>query len=428
MPIDLNPAAFNFWERQFNLMPASDTLEFNCPNCQVSLLVPKSKAGISGPCPHCEASITSPSPIPAPLRNNPIPPAPEPRRSIPSRESLPIAPRKKTPSPPKSQPDDIAEDQKWSDDEEEEKKGGGCWLTLLFLLFLIVAAYFVLSFLSLVPDWRIISSKLFPKAHKIEQTPTKPSKESGTIPTPPTPIVVKPPEDPKPGETSPTIDPFEEGEDENTPRQSLKKFLAAKNLEERLPFMTGNPLSENELRQTILSKSFPEAHPPQVESKLTSPGNDSSTSYYTVSFRTPLPGDLSAITMKVVSSAANNTPKVDTAFFLDLLEAPVIKLNQNISSEPLTFQAIIEASAYCFDDVPNSDSMARLIFYRELDAKASPLATAYLAQNSPIFLNLKNRNNMGTRFPGTATVKWNPTLDPSKPFLEVISLKAPRLK
>ena len=97
-------------------MPASDTLEFNCPNCQVSLLVPKGDAGISGPCPHCGAAITSPSPIPRPLRNIPTPAKPESRQSPPAKDSLPIAPQRKIPAPPR-EPDDISGDQNWSEDE-----------------------------------------------------------------------------------------------------------------------------------------------------------------------------------------------------------------------------------------------------------------------------------------------------------------------
>ena len=181
-------------------------------------------------------------------------------------------------------------------------------------------------------------------------------------------------------------------------------------------------------RCLLYFENIPETHPPQIESKLSSPGGDSSVSYYTVSFRTPFPGDISAITTKVVTPRGSNTPKIDTAFFLDLFEAPVSKLNQNISSDPLTFQAIIEGSAYCFDDIPNSDSMARLMIYREVDSKATPLSTAYLAQNSPIFLNLKNLNSLGIRIPATVTVKWNQSLDPTKPFLEVTALKTTGVK
>jgi len=63
-----------------------------------------------------------------------------------------------------------------------------------------------------------------------------------------------------------------------------------------------------------------------------------------------------------------------------------------------------------------------------MDAKANPLATAYLAQNSLLFQRLKKHNTPGTRIPGTVTVKWNLTLDPSKPFLEVVDLQCPSLK
>ena len=405
-------------------MPASDTLEFNCPSCQVSLLVPKSHAGISGPCPHCEASITSPSPIPAPLRKKQEPPVA--RTALPPKqEKTPIPPQRKQTIPEKT-PNDLSDDQKWSEDEET-KKSSGCWPALLFLLFLTVAAYFVLSFLGLVPNWRTIPSKLFPKAHRIEQAPSpRTTKEpqviestsSGKVTSPPDPIPEKPSKDP---------DPFTD-ETANTPRECLKRFLAAKTLDQRLAFMTSSSLSENELRQSLLSGSFPDSHPPQVETKLALPDSSQSESYYTVTFKTPLKDDISVITVKVLTSPGTHSPKVDTIFFLDLLQSVVVDINQNISPEPLEFQAIIEASAYCFDDIPNSDTMAKLMFFRNMDAKASPLATAYLPKNSPIFQGIKKHNAPGSRIPGTITVKWNQSLDPAKPFLEVIALKSSALK
>lgn len=410
-------------------MPASDTLEFNCPNCRVSLLVPKSDAGISGPCPHCGAAITSPSPIPRPLHNIPTPAKPESRQSPPKKDSLPISPQRRIPAPP-GKPADIQEGQNWSEDEEEQKKSSGCWPTVLFLIFLTIVSYFILSFLHLVPHWKTIPSKLFPQAQKIEEVPSKPTKKRDPFPTPPPPkpISLTPPSNPDPREAEPTPDPFEESSIANSPRASLKHFLAAKTLDDRRSFMTSSSHSAEELRQSILSGPFPESHPPQVESKLAFADSQTTESYYTISFRTPLAKDVNSLTIRVVTSASNSTPKVDTAFFLDLLQAPVTKLNQNFSPEPLTFQTISEASAYCFDDIPNSESMARLTFFRDMDAKANPLATAYLAQNSLLFQKLKKYDTPGARIPGTVTVKWNLTLDPSKPFLEVVDLQSPSLK
>ena len=410
-------------------MPASDTLEFNCPSCQVSLLVPKSDAGISGPCPHCGAAITSPSPIPPPLRDSPTPAWPGSRQSPPAKDSLPIAPQRKIPAPPKEQ-EDISGEKNWPEDAEVQKKNSGCWPTILFLIFLTIVSYFILSFLNLVPHWRTIPSKFFPQAHKIEEGPSNPTEKKEPFPTAPTPkpISITPPSNPAPKAAEPTPDPFEESSIVNSPRASLKHFLAAKTLDARQSFMTRSSRSADELRQSILSGPFPESHPLQVESKLTLSNSQNTESYYTISFRTPLAKDVNSLTVKVVTSASNSTPKVDTSFFLDLLQAPVTKLNENLSPEPLTFQTIIESSAYCFDDIPNSDSMARLIFFRNMNAKANPLSTAYLAQNSPLFQKLKKHNTPGTRIPGTVTVKWNLTLNPSKPFLEVVDIQSPRLE
>jgi len=39
---------------------AAETLTFNCPACNISLRVPRSMAGVSGPCPQCRVEISAP--------------------------------------------------------------------------------------------------------------------------------------------------------------------------------------------------------------------------------------------------------------------------------------------------------------------------------------------------------------------------------
>jgi len=318
----------------------------------------------------------------------------------------------------------LSEDQRWSEDEEE-KKSNGCWPALIFLLFLSIVAYFILSFLGLVPHWKTIPSKLFPKAQKIEQAPSsKTTKEPAITNSPP--INVAPPTPQPEIVAAPDApDPFVE-EVADTPGESLKRFLAAKTLEERRAYMTTTALSKSELRESLLTEKYPESHPPKIETNLAFPG--SSDRYFTVTFKQALKGNINTLTIKVVTPPGTHGPKVDTSFFSSLIQAPIVDFNQNINPEPLSFQAIIEASAYCFDDIPNSDTMAKFMFFRNMDSKANPLATAYLPRNSGIFQSIKAHNAPGLRIPGTITVKWNQTLDPAKPFLEVIALKSSALK
>ena len=45
-------------------MSPNETIEFTCPHCMTALKVPASLAGITGPCPSCQVSITAPHPTP----------------------------------------------------------------------------------------------------------------------------------------------------------------------------------------------------------------------------------------------------------------------------------------------------------------------------------------------------------------------------
>lgn len=45
-------------------MSQTDTIEFSCPGCNAGLRVPAHLAGVTGPCPHCQAMISAPHPTP----------------------------------------------------------------------------------------------------------------------------------------------------------------------------------------------------------------------------------------------------------------------------------------------------------------------------------------------------------------------------
>ena len=47
-------------------MSELDTIDFLCSSCSCKLQVPAAMAGVSGPCPNCNSSITAPLPAAAP--------------------------------------------------------------------------------------------------------------------------------------------------------------------------------------------------------------------------------------------------------------------------------------------------------------------------------------------------------------------------
>lgn len=89
----------------------SDTITFSCNHCGSSLTVPASLAGVSGPCPVCGQTITSPQMAPVPVAPAPMPPAPLPApipvpvaaQIPPPRASLPETAPKSPLSPPREE-------------------------------------------------------------------------------------------------------------------------------------------------------------------------------------------------------------------------------------------------------------------------------------------------------------------------------------
>jgi hypothetical protein len=91
------------------MTPSPDVIQFTCHSCGMALTVPIQLAGITGPCPQCQASITSPSaPVavaspygaPVPVQQAPVMPAPpQPQWNLQQPGGLPAMPMPQAPMP-----------------------------------------------------------------------------------------------------------------------------------------------------------------------------------------------------------------------------------------------------------------------------------------------------------------------------------------
>ena len=83
----------------------SDAITFSCNHCGSSLTVPASLAGVSGPCPVCGQTITSPKlPAPVPVPEPIAAAAPPPAETPAAASAIPTAPPKTTLPPPREEP------------------------------------------------------------------------------------------------------------------------------------------------------------------------------------------------------------------------------------------------------------------------------------------------------------------------------------
>ena len=129
------------------------------------------------------------------------------------------------------------------------------------------------------------------------------------------------------------------------------------------------------------------------------------------------------ITVRLVSFAPGEAPQVQTDVFLDMFENIPGTLAAKPASGPVTINAIIQTSAYCFaDDVPDPDSKATITLRSSVKGASEDLAKAFVRSDSDLFRKLRARVPAGSSAPVTLTLEWNTTEDPKKPFLEVARL------
>ncbi len=211
-------------------MSQTESIEFTCPNCNTGLTVPAQLAGITGPCPHCQAAIVAPHPVPAfpasaaetpaaPVQQiQPVPPTQPAPAEIPEqlagREPIPS----KAPSPAQSPPQAAAEmvAPSAAPVQQHSSSRRKIWPSILFpALFLILAAavvYLILDLMGLLSF-----GKDSPKTE--EQTPVTQTQSEESKAAPSFQEVTPSPASPAPSDASlanpdqalaPSTDPVEE--------------------------------------------------------------------------------------------------------------------------------------------------------------------------------------------------------------------------
>lgn len=216
----------------------SETLEFPCPKCHTFLRVPTHLAGITGPCPHCQASITSPS---APLASSDEARKPSQPDPAPATEPAKISsqPPQKTPAKSQPAPPSISYSQERS---RKERKLLPSVIFLALLLSLTAGAiYLILDGMGMIG----------PKDKETTPTPS-PAKEDITQPAVPTPgdtqvPVVEPPSPspaivipPSPASSEPSV--AEQEPDPEAPKPEPAEIPQSDNLAE--PAITPEDISK----------------------------------------------------------------------------------------------------------------------------------------------------------------------------------------
>lgn len=202
----------------------------------------------------------------------------------------------------------------------------------------------------------------------------------------------------------------------------LEEFLGMKTLEERLPHIE-TKRAEPELVNSVLSGTLPEALKISVDVRETNAIEQVIDYYYHVNFAAP-DGGANLQTM-LVRTRGTSPPKVVVDPFLDLFGGRFASYAEKPSEDAGTFQIIISAGAFCYDDVPGSDKKFTLKILSREDAKE--ITKAYFGKRSKIGYMLEDETSelaYGQAKACTVFMRWNTEEDPEKPFLEALDIKA----
>jgi hypothetical protein len=202
----------------------------------------------------------------------------------------------------------------------------------------------------------------------------------------------------------------------------LEDFLAMKTLEERLPHIESKR-SEIDIASSVLNGPLPEVMKISVDVRETNTIEQVIDYFYHVDFADAEVG-VNPQTM-LVRTRGGGAPRVVVDPFLDLYGGRFARYAAEPTKEAGTFQIIISAGAFCYDDVPSPDKKYTLKILSREDTKE--IAKAYFGKRSKIGDMLENETSglaYGQAKPCTVFMRWNMDEDPEKPFLEALDIKA----
>lgn len=415
---------------------SSGVLRFSCPNCSVTLTVPESMAGITGPCPKCASTITAPAPASLaqpPQASAPAAPAdpastrlplpttlPEPRQPSGRESSIRPQPRE---LPGREQRPQIAARHSTADPGLRKRKYVSARKprrsrprTLSIILPALITAlsltlvYFLLYYF--LPGGPGHSSR------KANRPPTPTERQSSPESPRATPDTTASPN----RSTLPPAENTTSAKDAIAANEVIETFLKAPSLDERL-YLIDPQMSRAELQSTVAGGPLPEVVNLISEETRHDPVENLTVFPYRVAFAGS-EGSVEECTM-LVMKRGTNPPKVAINPFLDLAGGRLATFSATPNSEIGTFHAIIEAIPRCFDsNVPNKEK--KFTYKLSASDHSREITRAYASLSSDLAKQLQNSSSplrWGIRMRATVVLAWNLTEDPERPYLEVVKIK-----
>jgi hypothetical protein len=190
--------------------------------------------------------------------------------------------------------------------------------------------------------------------------------------------------------------------------------------------MTKSRRSPEELRSSALAGPLPKVIASRPETFPPPPSGHVMDSYHSVVFDMPSAERKSRIiSLRLVSYAEDESPRIQTDVFLDLYDGNTGEFAEKPVDGLLTVHAVVKVSSFCFvDGIPDAASKATVSLLQNVTATSDIIAKAFLKAESDIFKKLRNLIPGDSHAAVTLTLEWNTTEDPTKPYLEIVRLDA----
>lgn len=206
-------------------------------------------------------------------------------------------------------------------------------------------------------------------------------------------------------------------------RRMVEQFLAATSFDERMLYVLTKK-TPVELQNSILARKWPTA---QITpgAQIPHPAERLTEFYFEVRFGENSVGFPREATI-LVHQRGDEEPKVILEPLLDTVGGRLRQFASEPSSKPQDFYVIMDARVRCFDDkIPNADK--KCTFFLRAHITGMDIATAYVTESSQIrkqfddpLAGFKWKKPM----PVVITLQWNTTEDYTRPYIEVIDIKA----
>ncbi|MFC0019789.1 hypothetical protein [Roseibacillus persicicus] len=512
-------------------------IRFNCPSCGIQLDVPAALAGVTGPCPSCQSTITAPIPQPAapePAAPEPVAPAAHPRQqpapeppAPPEQPSQPSyappveptqppqspAPRSSTDSPPAGQnvfptvvPDPVrpevhplpdeppfplepepirelpthrsddgmashspaptAEAPRQPSSEPQRSNAGGKVKqgsripSILFLLAaLVIMTIGVVAILNQtgVVGLNTLKSLLGGGSQEAPATElATPSALDTPRPAPPAPsseepvntTIPKPTEPPLDGgeeEEAPVLPPaelppgedFREGEtplpvgigavdDPDEIQKILEKFLAARNLTERTPFLSVQSQKNPNVASSPLAQALPDPSSTHFWEILKDPQEKRTDFFYIASWDGTRNTPPEPIAIELHKWEGSESTQVHSEAFVEFYTQKLARYAASPLDRPARFFVLAECVARCFETEAVREHTSKATLKMGSFPNDRTAVKAYFDKKGEILDELKKyREGVAFRedIPMTVTLAWSKESEGPR-YLELIQINS----